>query len=206
MESIRSSIASPGRIHAEGVMFIIPGQDLAADRAFFECVDRLEDLVERVGVGGGERTAAGELGQPLEQGKIGAYAPRPWPGPVHRIDAAGDPVRAGRSRSCAGSHLGRGPGRPPPRDRADGEHPARCCRRSRARGLFSWGAHPAGPRDHGDRIADIGAVVHRPRRAHRGDGLDQERVVEDRRACQLGVSWRRRPGRSGHRIALRQSA
>ena len=58
-------------------MFIIAGQDLAANRAFLERVDRPEDLGQRVGVGRDERAPARELGQPLQEREIRARRPPP---------------------------------------------------------------------------------------------------------------------------------
>src|ERR1017187_3998408 len=61
-----------GKTRTDSIMFIISGQDLAAYRAFFQCVDRLEDILERVGVGRSEGTAARQSCQPFQEGKIGA--------------------------------------------------------------------------------------------------------------------------------------
>ena len=47
--------------------------DLTLDQALFEGADRLEDVVESVGVGGDEGTAAGDLGQAFQQGDVRSF-------------------------------------------------------------------------------------------------------------------------------------
>ena len=53
-------------------MFIISGEDLAANRAFLERIDRPEDVTERVCIGCYERAPAGKLRQLFKEGDIRA--------------------------------------------------------------------------------------------------------------------------------------
>ena len=56
-----------GQSRPRGVVFIVTGQDLAANGALFESVDGSEHFGQSVGVGRGEGASARELGQVLQK-------------------------------------------------------------------------------------------------------------------------------------------
>ena len=60
-------------------MFIITGQDLAANRALFELVDPFEDLGQCVGVGGDEDRSRRSARPVASRAGDWARRPRPWP-------------------------------------------------------------------------------------------------------------------------------
>ena len=53
-------------------MFIVPGQDLAAYRAFFQQIDGSEHFSQSIGAGCGKETPASNLGEVLKKRQIRA--------------------------------------------------------------------------------------------------------------------------------------
>ena len=113
---------------------------------------------------------------------------------------------------------------PPDRDRVHG-HPQVACQNRGLLGIERVGAGrlvvAVGQEDEnlllrgGDqkciepprnRVADVRAVVARPRRPHRADRFQQKRVIEDGADTPVPDNWQTRPGRSGRRNVLRRSA
>ena len=186
--SSRSSVKQADRRDGPGEeAFVVPGPDLVLDLTLLKAVDRLEDVAERVGVGGDERPAAGDVGQVLKQGEV-----RPLGLGDHGevglgVVAVDDPAcfadgdRVQRHPEVAGQ-LG-------------GAHGVERVGHGRLvvavgqedQDLLRGSRPPERVERPGERVADVGAVVARPGRPHGLGRFDQEPMVERRRAGEIGI-------------------